>query len=1308
MLQSRVHTLSLISVLMVIAAAVSLCVIRPGTVRAWKFASAHPPARPVSNFTVTNTNDSGPGSLRQAILDANANSGSDQITFSIGSGLQTIAPTSQLPDITDPVVIDGTTQPGFAGVPIIELSGGGAPAAPLLTLKAGNSTIRGLVIDRCKQGAISILTAGGNHIEGNYLGTDSTGNAKTNSNGTLIAVNDAPNNIIGGTTAGTRNIISGTTGYGIAVFGNNATGNLIEGNYIGLNATGSSGLGNSQSGIALSSSNSTVGGTAPEARNVISGNAVSGVVIQNSTSTSGNVIQGNYIGCDVTASYIIPNTQAGIALSTLSTNNLIGGLTPGARNIIGGNNIGISVSESNGKPDSNVIQGNYIGVGPDGMTPLSNQVEGIHVAGATNTTIGGTQPGAGNTIAFNGVNPSSGNGTGVAVLGSTGNSIRGNSVFSNGLLGIDLDNDGVTANDNGDADTGGNNRQNFPIITTVVAGAGQTTINGTLNSTANATFQLDFYANTTCDPSGNGEGATPFGSGSVNTDASGNGSFSVIVNSVLPGGRTITGTATDAVGNTSEFSACDPTNAMGSVQFSQMAVQVSEDVGFVPLTVVRTGGSHGTLSVDYYTTDVSAIAGQDYVATSGTLVFNDGETSKTFNVPIIDDAVNEANEWFVAGLRNGPAVDSIGIIPGELVTIQDHSVPITLSINSINVSEGDTGTTPAVFTVSVSALTSRTMSVDYFTGGNNATSGVDFQPVSGTVSFAPRVATQPITVPVIGDTIDEVNETFRVVLTNPVGATVSGAPGVGTIIDDDPPPSVTVNDVSVLEGSGTGLTFAQFTLTLSAPSGKSPCVQISTSPGTATPGSDYQPVGEGSIGGITSPPAFVTFDPGASSTTFSVAVIQDTVVEPDETFFINLRPCNTDIVIARAQAMATIINDDPPATLQFDAPGYTVNEGIPDVTVTVTRTGYLAQPSTVVYQTADNSGANNCSVISNAASSRCDYLTTIGTLSFAANETSKTITIPIVDDSYAEHDETFNIFLSNPTGALLGTPQNVPIVIKDNDSANGPNPVDQGRFFVRQHYLDFLNREPDQSGWDFWTNQITSCGADTQCTDIRRINVSASFFLAIEFQQTGYLVERFYKVAYGDTLANSALGSNHQLMVPVIRFVEFLKDTQRIGQGVVVLQPGWEQALEANKQAYALEFVQSSRFAGAFSTALSPTQFVDQLNQRAGNVLSTSERATAIGLFGGAANSSNVSARALAVRQVAEDPDLYNAEFNRAFVLTQYFGYMRRNPNDVPDADYTGFEFWLTKLNQFNGDYIGAEMVKAFISSGEYRQRFGP
>jgi hypothetical protein len=314
-------------------------------------------------------------------------------------------------------------------------------------------------------------------------------------------------------------------------------------------------------------------------------------------------------------------------------------------------------------------------------------------------------------------------------------------------------------------------------------------------------------------------------------------------------------------------------------------------------------------------------------------------------------------------------------------------------------------------------------------------------------------------------------------------------------------------------------------------------------------------------------------------------------------------------------------------------------------------------------------------------------------------------------DSYSESSETFSIALSNLTGGALFSGSSSALgIILNSTAGSPPNVIDDVTTFVRQHYRDFLNRESDVEGLAFWTNQINSCGSDVQCNEVRRIDVSASFFLSIEFQQTGYLVERFYKVAYGDANGISTFGVNHQLAVPIVRFHEFLKDTQRIGRGVVVLQPGWEQLLESNKQAYALEFVQTSRFITAFPVTMTPAEFVDGLNQNAGNVLSASERTTAIDLFGGAVNSSDNTKRAQAVRQVSEDTDLYNDEYNRAFVLAQYFGYLRRNPNDAPETslDYTGYDFWLTKLNQFNGNYINAEMVKAFLSSIEYRQRFGP
>ncbi len=387
------------------------------------------------------------------------------------------------------------------------------------------------------------------------------------------------------------------------------------------------------------------------------------------------------------------------------------------------------------------------------------------------------------------------------------------------------------------------------------------------------------------------------------------------------------------------------------------------------------------------------------------------------------------------------------------------------------------------------------------------------------------------------------------------------------------------------------------------------------------------------------------------------------------------------------------------STVQFSAANFPVTEGTASTTFTVTRSGDTSGVSTVNYATSNGT-----------AKEGRDYVAALGSVTFAAGETSKNVTLLVIDNAFVDGSRTVNLTLSGASGSALGAQTTATATIADNDTVMGPNPLDTPRSFVQLHYFDFLNRVPDQSGWDFWTNQMTNC-SNPPPADLLvcRVNVSAAFFVSIEFQQTGYLVERMYKVAYGDANGNSTLGGAHVLPVPVVRFNEFLQDTQRIGRGVVVGQTGWEAALEANKVAYASEFVATTRFITAFPTSMTPTAFVDQLNTRAGNVLTPAQRTQLIGLFGGAADSSNTTARAQAVRQVAENPTLDTNEKNRAFVLAQYFGYLRRNPNDAPEAglDYTGFDFWLTKLNQFNGNYIAAEMVKAFITSSEYRQRVG-
>jgi hypothetical protein len=265
---------------------------------------------------------------------------------------------------------------------------------------------------------------------------------------------------------------------------------------------------------------------------------------------------------------------------------------------------------------------------------------------------------------------------------------------------------------------------------------------------------------------------------------------------------------------------------------------------------------------------------------------------------------------------------------------------------------------------------------------------------------------------------------------------------------------------------------------------------------------------------------------------------------------------------------------------------------------------------------------------------------------------------------------------------------NTPITINDSD------------FFVNQQYVDFLSRFPDQSGFDFWVNQIASCAGNQACIDGQRDNTSGAFFLSIEFQETGYLAERMYKVAYGDATGNSTLGGNHTLSVPIIRRSEFLPDQLQLSNGVVIGQPGDQAKLEANKVAYANDFVARSRFTAIYGS-MTNQQFVDALNVNSGNALSASQ----VSAFVGGLNNASLT-RAQVVRQTAEDSDLVSAEKNKAFVLMQYLGYLRRDPNSGQDTDYTGYEFWLQKLNQHGGDFHAAQMVRSFIVSGEYLNRF--
>lgn len=372
------------------------------------------------------------------------------------------------------------------------------------------------------------------------------------------------------------------------------------------------------------------------------------------------------------------------------------------------------------------------------------------------------------------------------------------------------------------------------------------------------------------------------------------------------------------------------------------------------------------------------------------------------------------------------------------------------------------------------------------------------------------------------------------------------------------------------------------------------------------------------------------------------------------------------------------------SVIDFAAPQFDVVEDQRFAQITVTRIGDVSSKASVDYFISDN-----------GASEKTDYTTTLGTLRFEIGETQKTFSVLITDNLIPEANETAFLGLLNATGnAGIGPRNSASLVIHDNDLSAPANVIDTSTWFVRQHYNDFLNRTPDADGEAFWINNIESCGGSAECREVKRIDTSAAFFLSIEFQQTGFLVYRIYKVSLPET-------SQRPRAMP--RYREFMRDTQDIGQGVIVGQAGWEQALETNTVRFADQFVFRPEFLANYPPTLSAAAYVDKLNAQAGNVLTFDEFAhLANGLMAG------LETRGSVLRKIAEHPAVSAAEFNRAFVLMQYFGYLRRNPDDAPDFDFSGFDFWLTKLNSFGGDYRKAEMVKAFISSQEYRHRLDP
>lgn len=713
-------------------------------------------------------------------------------------------------------------------------------------------------------------------------------------------------------------------------------------------------------------------------------------------------------------------------------------------------------------------------------------------------------------------------------------------------------------------------------------------------------------------------------------------------------------------------------------------------------------------------------------------------------------------------VMNADGTNQIRLTTNPTIDFQPSWAPgsvVSLAVNDLSLAEGNSGTNPFTFTVTKSGATTQDVTVRVYTSVdilfNPADAPDDYTRVTNqTLTFLPAETTKTVTVTVNGDTTIERDERFFVNLSDATNALVSRGRGVGTIVNDDFKPIRTLPNLLqvVINEQTNGDTphvirfppnAPELALRLPDPLAAGShdfsffpeeYYDAFFSSSDGTPNSDgafltiegvwrdrsMSPPFPFRFGGMNINQVLLLYSDGTqdfgdfvSSFVFGSICMPNDPDLPDQCIpGSQSRAVDNDVrtfprfghtsdMNLNERFRLTIgfngISGPGQSAVQFSSASFNAAEGANSATVTVTRTGDTSGESSVKLATGDTSGespGNRPAAANDTASERSDYTAAIGTLRFAPGETMKTFDILITDDRFDDEGDSFAITLSDAVGTMLGSQNTATVQITDNDASDGPSPVRDAsfnaEFFARQHYADFLNRVPDQDGLNFWMNQATACGNPDAL--VCRINVSAAFFLSIEYQETGFLVHRANKVAYGNLSGKP---------VP-LTLREFLAGSRQIGEGVQVGIGNWQQQLEANKVSFFNQFVATPEFTTLYQQGINNGVFVDALNHNAGFALSPSERDTLVnGLTSGTMTPAQV------VRAVAEDADFAAAERNRAFVLSQYFGYLRRDADAAPDTNFDGYNFWLTKLNQFNGNFIQAEMVKAFITSIEYGDRFG-
>ncbi|HEX7155181.1 MAG TPA: Calx-beta domain-containing protein [Thermoanaerobaculia bacterium] len=931
--------------------------------------------------------------LRAAMQEANALAGTDTIQFGIGSGPQTITLATPLP-VASSMLIDATTQLGTGAGPFILLDGQDSThiGFEFATVSGITVSIQGFAIGRFTAAGIkaylsnSTLQVKSCHIGVGLDGVTDMGNG----DGIWAVVNGFSGSAMYiGEISGGGNVISGNQDMAIEIedgpTGAKLTTFSLFRNIIGLGADGMTAVPNASGGIRtdLQFGTVTIGGSIA-ARNVISGNGGRGYGTTGFLQTDIFNVGYNYVGVAQDGVTARPNLGDGLVLvgRELRVNdNVIAANT--------GNGLLLDTAHI-----ASPIRGNRIGVAADGSA-RGNGGAGILWRSGTLGVIGGAGATLQNLIAHNG-------GAGIRIVSGQAE-IDGNSIHSNTGLGIDIGTPNVVdANDANDADSGsGNNQQNRPVLASAVRGGGLTVITGSLSSAPSSTYRLRFYASSAADPSGFGEGETFLGETSVTTSAGGTVGFTYPSTFGAPG-MYVTATATTTSGDTSELSNAQLVTGPPQIRMAAASVSTPES-GNVTLTIERVNGTAGAASVDWTTIPGSA-GSADFIPVSGTADFGIGDTSTTIVIVITSDALDEASESFNVELSNPSSGTELGSPAHTTVHIDDDDPTPSLSIADATQDEGTGGMTSFLFDVTLSEASGRTVTVDYLTGNVDALAGEDYAASGGTLTFAPGETVKTISVPVVADAAIEGDETFTVGINNLVHANVNRGLATGRIVNDDGVPAITIDDVAVVEGDA-GTSSAVFTVSLSGTSAVPVSVAWSVSAGTATPGGDVE-LGSASL----------LFPAGETEATIVVTLHGDTLIENNETFFVNLSgPSNA--TLADAQGSGTIADDDGTPSLSINDPA--VVEGVA-ATFTVTLAPASTLPVTVDYATGDVTAIDGD-----------DYTGASGTLTFAAGETSKTIDVTTLGDTVAEPAETFSMTLSSASGALLGDANGTATIIDD-------------------------------------------------------------------------------------------------------------------------------------------------------------------------------------------------------------------------------------------------------------------------------------